>query len=321
MNIEKKQIEINPRVIQHLGKDLITSSDVAVVELIKNSIDAGAPQIALRLFDSVQRVVHSSNLLTSVPESAYLMIPDALQNLPVCLVEDLGKGMNEHQLIAGFLTVGTGIKSDEDPTALGEKGIGRLATQRLGKALLVETVSKDSPDTILYTFIDWDGVFAGNTQVNFLKESSDKTRSYTRLWIIGIDLADFLDVADQVQFEFEISYTCNKELQSALNFLISPFKNSEAPELALEYNDTPVPIDFVGEMLELSESTHYFRYTDTGLEYGLEIAPWYIERIHLATVKDEAFKRLRKPHSFYTELLQRNADRIEKHLKKSGVVP
>lgn len=317
MNIEKKQIEINPRVIQHLGKDLITSSDVAVVELVKNSIDAGAPKIALRLFDSLFRVKHSSNYLSCIQESAFLMIPSSLHDYPVCLVEDLGKGMNEHQLIAGFLTVGTGIKSDEDPTALGEKGIGRLATQRLGKALLVETVSKDSPDTILYTFIDWNGVFAGNTQVNFLKESINKTRSYTRLWIIGIDLADFLDVADQVQFAFDINYSCNKELQSALNFLISPFKNTAAPELSLEYNDTNVPIDFVGEMLELSESTHYFRYTDTGLEYGLEITPWYIERIHLAAVKDEAFKRLRKPHSFYAELLQHNSDRIATVLKKS----
>ena len=154
MNIEKKQIEINPRVIQHLGKDLITSSDVAVVELIKNSIDAGAPKIALRLFDSLRRVKHSPNSLTCVPESAFLMIPNSMHDQPVCLVEDLGKGMNEHQLIAGFLTVGTGIKNKEDPTALGEKGIGRLATQRLGKALLVETVSKESSDTILYTFID-----------------------------------------------------------------------------------------------------------------------------------------------------------------------
>ena len=75
MNIEKKQIEINPRVIQHLGKDLITSSDVAVVELIKNSIDANAPKIALRLFDSLRRVKHSPNSLTCVPESAFLMIP------------------------------------------------------------------------------------------------------------------------------------------------------------------------------------------------------------------------------------------------------
>ena len=317
MNIEKKQLKINPRIIQHLGKDLITSSDVAVVELVKNSIDAGAPKLALRLFDSVQRVMHSSNLLVSVPESAYLMIPDALHNQPVCLVEDLGKGMNEHQLIAGFLTVGTGIKSIEDPTALGEKGIGRLATQRLGMSLLVETVSTDSPGTVLYTFIDWNGIFAGDTEVSFLKESIVRGTSYTRLWIIGVELSDFLDVADQVQFAFDTNFACNKELQSALNFLISPFKNSAAPELSLEYNDTDVPIDFVSEMLELSESTHYFRYTDSGLEFGLEITPWYIERIHLATVKDEAFKRLRKPHFFYTELLKRNADRIATVLKKS----
>ena len=317
MNIEKKQIQINPRVIQHLGKDLITSSDVAVVELVKNSIDAGAPQIALCLFDSLRRTVCSSGHLMPIPESAYLMIPPALQDLPICLVEDLGKGMSEHQLIAGFLTVGTSIKSDEDPTALGEKGIGRLATQRLGKALLVETVSKESPDTVLYTFIDWSGVFAGNTEVSFLKETIAKSQSYTRLWIIGIDLADFLDVADQVQFAFDTDYACNKELQSALNFLISPFKNSTtAPELSLQYNETNVPIDFVGEMLELSESTHYFNYSDEGLEYGLEITPWYIERLHLAAVKDEAFKRLKKPHSFYAELLHRNAARIDNVLKK-----
>ena len=83
MNIEKKQIEINPRVIQHLGKDLITSSDVAVVELIKNSIDAGAPKIALRLFDSLLRVKHSSNYLSCIQDSALLMIPNALHDLQI----------------------------------------------------------------------------------------------------------------------------------------------------------------------------------------------------------------------------------------------
>ena len=35
------KIKIEPRVIQHLGQDLITSPEVAVVELLKNSIDAG----------------------------------------------------------------------------------------------------------------------------------------------------------------------------------------------------------------------------------------------------------------------------------------
>ena len=35
-----RKIVIDPRVIKHLGRDLITSPEVAVIELIKNSIDA-----------------------------------------------------------------------------------------------------------------------------------------------------------------------------------------------------------------------------------------------------------------------------------------
>lgn len=317
MNIEHKKIVINPRVIQHLGKDLITSSDVAVVELVKNSIDAGAGKIALRLYDSMRRVYRSTNHLVQIPERAFHMIPVALHDQPVCLIEDIGKGMNEHQLVDGFLTVGTNIKSEEDITALGEKGIGRLATQRLGRALLVETISEEIPGTRLYTYIDWNSVFSGNTNVDYLKESTSQIQSYTRLWIVGVDLSDFLDVADQVQFALESDYTCNKELQSAINFLISPFESTVlTPELTFEYNESSVNIDFVGKMLDLSESTHYFEFSEEGLEFGLNITPWYIERVHLATVKDAAFKRLKKKHSFYSELLNRNIDRINTVLKR-----
>lgn len=37
-----RKIVIDPRVIKHLGRDLITSPEVAIIELIKNSIDAKA---------------------------------------------------------------------------------------------------------------------------------------------------------------------------------------------------------------------------------------------------------------------------------------
>lgn len=40
MQVTKHSIEIDPRVIKHLGSDLITSSDVAITELVKNSVDA-----------------------------------------------------------------------------------------------------------------------------------------------------------------------------------------------------------------------------------------------------------------------------------------
>lgn len=45
-----RRIEIDPRIIKHLGRDLITSSEVAVAELVKNCIDARAREICLRLY-------------------------------------------------------------------------------------------------------------------------------------------------------------------------------------------------------------------------------------------------------------------------------
>lgn len=48
--------------------------------------------------------------------------------------------MTDATIDGGFLKIATDIKSNEEST-LGEKGIGRLAAQRLGTALLVETSS------------------------------------------------------------------------------------------------------------------------------------------------------------------------------------
>ena len=47
-----RRIEIDPRIIKHLGRDLITSSEVAVAELVKNCIDARAREICLRLYSN-----------------------------------------------------------------------------------------------------------------------------------------------------------------------------------------------------------------------------------------------------------------------------
>lgn len=71
--------------------------------------------------------------------------------------------MNDATLDDGFLKIATDIKSNEEGT-LGEKGIGRLATQRLGTALLVET-SSDKENHTSYVFIDWNDVINGTEEV------------------------------------------------------------------------------------------------------------------------------------------------------------
>lgn len=48
---------INTRVLEHLGRELITSDEVAIVELIKNSYDANAPEAFIHFIDNPSDLV------------------------------------------------------------------------------------------------------------------------------------------------------------------------------------------------------------------------------------------------------------------------
>ena len=75
-----RKIVIDPRVIKHLGRDLITSPEVAVIELLKNSIDAKAKNINLRLYNGL-----SSNEL--FPAHVRDIIPKQYHHSPMLLLK------------------------------------------------------------------------------------------------------------------------------------------------------------------------------------------------------------------------------------------
>lgn len=310
-----KTIVIDPRVVKHLGRDLITSSEVAVIELVKNSIDAKAKNIHLRLYTefSVDKLI---------PDHVLDIIPKQYYGMPVLVVEDDGIGMTDSIIDTGFLRIATDIKADEKDT-LGEKGIGRLATQRLGAALLVETSSSAENHTT-YVFINWQDVISGVKEVPSF--NSDSTPHHTRLFIFGVNLEDYIDNAMQFnQLSMDMGMVpayVNRELKSALNFLISPFKTEKnekyIPEIRFYFNNKEIDISFPFDTLELAESIHSFRFQPLENEmlcYGLEIKPWFIERVHRALVRADAFNRLKKPHSYYRDILVKNAERIDNVLK------
>ncbi|MDD2476099.1 MAG: ATP-binding protein, partial [Dysgonamonadaceae bacterium] len=331
-NMNYKQITINPRIINHLGRDLITTSDVAIVELVKNSIDAKADCINLLLFENDTYLKQYENFVTPLSQDIFEFLPGYCLNTPFLVVEDNGKGMNNEQLDRGFLEIGTNLKLDDsEGITLGEKGIGRLATQRLGKYLLVETASRDERYATL-TFINWDGVANPNSKQaqgsNYMvpyKRISKATESYTRLWIFDINIADFLDTPTQLVLDLDFNYpnvVVNSNLKSAINFLLSPYSHAASIiDIKMFYNNYKLDITFPEYMLKLSESTHFFEIQSDGaeikLEYNLSLKPWFIERVHRVLVKPEAFKRLKKNHSFYKELLENNKTRIENVLLKT----
>lgn len=116
----KHTFAITPRVIAHLGEDLIKNENIALVELVKNSYDAQA----------------------SFCEVEFFFIGDELSKITIT---DDGVGMDLDTVENAWLVIGTDNKRKqlEHPTSgrlpLGEKGIGRLGVHKLGRKIHVQT--------------------------------------------------------------------------------------------------------------------------------------------------------------------------------------
>ena len=324
-NLEYKQLIISKRVIQHLGKDLITTSDVALTELLKNSIDAGSDKIRIHIADNMHEMEKNcGEFLIDYNQQVKTSIPKDIMSCPVCIIEDMGKGMDTQELDNGFLTIGTDLKKTEHKMMFGEKGIGRLAAQRLGKYLLIETASVKE-EFASTTFIDWNGDLLTNVENNNVlvpyRKINKVASHYTRLWIFDINPYDFLETPDQLTLNIDTFGTVlvNPQLKTAINFLLSPFEK-RSNQISFFYDGKEVDIEFPKELLGLAESSHSFKLEahegELVLDYAMEITPWYIERIHKVAVKNEAFKKLKKGHQFYSELLKENKKRINNVLIK-----
>lgn len=127
-----------------LGRDLITSPNIAVLELVKNSYDAHATRVEISFGED--------NLV----------------------IADNGKGMSLEDLKNKWLFVAYSAKSDgtEDESYRGRinrhfagaKGIGRLSCDRLARFLKLETKSAEGESEILK--VDWKA-FEDNQQKEF----------------------------------------------------------------------------------------------------------------------------------------------------------
>jgi signal transduction histidine kinase len=121
------------RIISHLGERLISSSKVALLELIKNSYDAKATL--------VQLTIDQTNKIMTIYDNGY--------------------GMDNYTIENHWLVVGTSnrleykeeiIEASDLP--LGEKGLGRFSTMKLGERLLLETTTNES-EFIWNLDVDW----------------------------------------------------------------------------------------------------------------------------------------------------------------------
>lgn len=127
--------KITPRVIAHLGEDLIKNESIAVLELVKNSYDAYASKCDVFFEEKNGKIV-------------------SIQ------ITDNGCGMNAETITNVWLVIGTDNKKKilqqegVKRYPLGEKGIGRLGVHKLGKKITL--ISKTNNDFEVELKIDWE---------------------------------------------------------------------------------------------------------------------------------------------------------------------
>lgn len=143
----KGQFSISPHVVRQLGAELVTDHVTALMELIKNSYDADATYVKVTI-DTQGKY-----------EEASLYYPD---HKGYILVEDNGCGMDEATITKSWLTISYSSKravggkkktSKKGRTPLGDKGLGRLSTQRL--ANICEIISKKENGKGVHAGFDW----------------------------------------------------------------------------------------------------------------------------------------------------------------------
>ncbi|TXD81523.1 sensor histidine kinase [Subsaximicrobium wynnwilliamsii] len=123
---------IDAKTLIHLGRDSIKDHSTALLELVKNSYDADATKVDIEIFSETKDLIR---------------------------VADNGFGMTSDELKNSWLRIGysgkrVSTKSKLGRRKTGEKGIGRISTDRLGSILELRTKSKN--DKLTGLKVNWD---------------------------------------------------------------------------------------------------------------------------------------------------------------------
>ncbi|MGL5459210.1 MAG: ATP-binding protein [Cetobacterium sp.] len=132
----KKKIRPSSNIIDSIGKNLIIDEISAIIELIKNSYDADAENVIIKLKND-----NENNLIITI--------------------EDDGHGMSFETVENNWMVPATSYKINnkysplKNRRVLGEKGLGRYSVAILGNFLRLETVKNLQKTTLE---LDWDSI-------------------------------------------------------------------------------------------------------------------------------------------------------------------
>lgn len=243
----KYHFDITPHIVKQLGEQLVSDEITALLEIIKNSYDADANYVAIEINTTGQ---YTKENLIYQDHKGFIVI------------EDDGYGMNEETILKSWLTISysqkRGInnlkpKSPKGRVPLGEKGLGRLSTQRLANICEIFTNTNNNIGT--HIAFDWRNFDTVDRLSEVVIEKKDylSNKQGTKLILTDINQPQVWQGQNLEIFKGKLAQ------------IISPFEQNRPFEVYISVNGQN--IDLIGfqkdlQDLALSKFEFYFDGTD-----------------------------------------------------------
>lgn len=239
---DKPHFDISAAVVRQLGEELVSDEVTAIVELVKNAYDADATYAHVE--------VNTKDCLAADASK----FPGARGYVKI---EDDGFGMDESEITSGWLMISLSAKrqmkvkgttTPKGRTPLGDKGLGRLSTQKLGENLEMFT-RKDAGEKTLHVSFTWKA-FADDKSLSDVPVSIDEAKAErekgTLLLISGLRNPDVWSggAADQ--------------LVTDLSQLISPFPEARTFLVTVKIDGRPIDLGQVSERVRKAAVGRFF---------------------------------------------------------------
>ncbi|MGB2678519.1 MAG: sensor histidine kinase [Candidatus Acidiferrum sp.] len=235
-------VEVDANVVRQLGEELITDAEQALLELIKNSYDADAQvaRVIVNTEDSHEDILSKRKLKGSI------------------IVEDDGAGMDLDAIQHGWLTISLSMKKalkehgKKTPlfhrTPLGDKGLGRLGTMKIGDTIEIVTHARKEEEGYRVR-LSW-GEFMPGTLLSRVRVQVEKiaaaNRTGTKLTILGL-----------YEPQYWRGSARHQHLADSMSTLISPFQRFTNFRIVIEVDGNNLELHEIGEDVRNGASTRF----------------------------------------------------------------